>query len=346
MDQPVFPRFLQEQLLASCTSRDQLAGCGAVHTVERRLAAHYGKRFALLTNNATTALMAVALATRARFEPVIVNPFTWPGAVAPFTLLGSRVMLAPVQPHDLNMDLGALYRAGCEEARVLLVNDQGGTAADQERARTYADVHGMVYVHDAACSLGTVDPAGRPAGSLADVVVTSFGPDKAITAGEGGAIVCDDEELYQRLLALCMHPERQRKEVGTHHVFGPLNARPHPLAATVLAGSWDLQFARLKERQAVTHRWLLERAHCFDPGSLPGREGSTYCGAVLPLRKGSTAGLKPCRPVPMKPGMAFPEGTWGRITTSPVAERSLRAIGRTRYGLMDQHILERACMFC
>ena len=62
-----------------------------------------------------------------------------------------------------------------------------------------AEVHGQTY-------------KGKPCGSFGDISTFSFYPNKHITTGEGGMIVCNDDALAQKcrsLRNLCFKPERR-----------------------------------------------------------------------------------------------------------------------------------------
>src|ERR1019366_9003589 len=86
-----------------------------------------------------------------------------------------------------------------------------------------------------------------------------FGPGKTIEAGEGGAVVTNDGELYQRLLWHTQHPRRQRSELGLamDNEFA-LNGRMHPLAARIGAKGWDRGMRRAAGRRRVFMSWLDE----------------------------------------------------------------------------------------
>lgn len=245
---PYFLSYQYQQLLAASSTRDHITGTGAVHALEERLKAHFGKKYCLTTCNATTALLATALAADLRGKEVLTSPLNWGGSAGVFALLGNTIALASLRPDDLNID--PLWVSECVDGRTaaLLVNDQGGAAADGQMIRNYCDERGLLYISDSACSLGAVDRWGHPAGHHAHVVLTSFGPDKGMSSGEGGAVLTDDERIYERLLLAAAHPERQRKELGGHNPSTPLNGRINPLAAQLLENTWDVQVHRLRDR--------------------------------------------------------------------------------------------------
>ena len=73
---------------------------------------------------------------------------------------------------------------------------------------------------------------GDVACSLADIQIISFGPGKALSLGEGGALLTRHRRIYERGVAISQHPERSRNEGLTElpeHPF--LNARMHQVSA-------------------------------------------------------------------------------------------------------------------
>ena len=134
-------------------------------------------------------------------------------------------------------------------------------------------------------SLGAFDGDGKPASSLADVVIVSFGSGKAITAGEGGAVLTNDDGIHERLVTLCQHPERQRKEFGYHNAFAPLAARMHPLAADILLNTFDLQIDRLRVRQRETHAFIVQHQDRLGTLPFPTPDASTYFDLSLHIRQ-------------------------------------------------------------
>ncbi|MBK6489580.1 MAG: DegT/DnrJ/EryC1/StrS aminotransferase family protein [Gemmatimonadetes bacterium] len=218
---------------------EQLAGTGVVHELEARCAAHYGKVHALAVCNATMGLYAIALALGLRDREVITTPLTWGGTVAGFLAAGARIGFGDVDPETLALSERTLPRAVGRRTRAILAVDLHGVPANDAALRALADELGLWYVHDAAQSLGArID--GRPAGSMAHVVITSFSPGKALSAGEGAVVTTDDATLYERLLWLTQHPDRQKRELGLGCVNEfALNARMHPAAAAHAAHCFD-----------------------------------------------------------------------------------------------------------
>ena len=68
-----------------------------------------------------------------------------------------------------------------------------------------AKEHGLIVIEDAAHALGASYKGKKVGGLSSDMVCFSFHPVKPITTGEGGMVVTDSQELYQRLLLFRSH---------------------------------------------------------------------------------------------------------------------------------------------
>lgn len=231
-----------------------LAGSGAVAELEARLRRHYGMRYALCTSNATSALLGLALALNLRGEEFVTTPYTYGASLAPWLLLGNRPRFADIDPHDLSLDPEAARRRLTPNTKALLAVDVFGIPGDTRAYRHLADEFGIWYVADAAQSLGSRRD-GLAGSALADALVVSFTVGKTVFAGEGGAVLTNHSDVYEKLLWYTQHPERQRRELGLGlwNEFG-INARIHPLAAVRANAGFDHALAALEKR----------RRHCFE----------------------------------------------------------------------------------
>ena len=79
-----------------------------------------------------------------------------------------------------------------------------GMMADMQPLMEIADKYGLIVVEDAACALGS-EYDNKKAGTFGKIGCFSFHPRKAITTGEGGAIVTDDDYLADQLKSLRNH---------------------------------------------------------------------------------------------------------------------------------------------
>ncbi|MFG1817547.1 DegT/DnrJ/EryC1/StrS family aminotransferase [Kribbella sp. NPDC049174] len=156
-----------------------------------------GASYGVSVVNGTVALF---LALRAlgvgRDDEVIVPAYTFVASATSVVLAGARPVIADVTPDTLHLDPAAVERLIGPRTKAIMPVHLAGAPADIEALRQY----GVPIVEDAAQAHGATWH-GRPVGTLGDAACFSFQSSKAMTAGEGGLIVTDDEDVYRRLWA-------------------------------------------------------------------------------------------------------------------------------------------------
>jgi perosamine synthetase len=229
-------------------SGQHLYGTGAVAELEQKLARHYGKKYALCCSNATTALLAIALALDLKQEQFITTPLTYGGTLSGWLLLGNQPLFAGVEPVTYTLDPVAVRAAITPEVKAILAVDLFGNPCDMQGLRDIADEFELWYIADAAQSFGAYRDR-LPASSLADAIVVSFTIGKSLCAGEGGAVITDNAELYEKLVWFTQHPYRQYRDLGLENQFG-LNGRIHPLAAAIANANFEQAIQDLEIHQS------------------------------------------------------------------------------------------------
>lgn len=207
-----------------------VTGLGAIAAAERRLAElHLGRRF-LLTPNAT---YAVELALRAigvgPGDDVLVPEVDWPASVGVIKLLGATPVPVRVTAES-TIDAGAAKAAQTSGTKAVIASHYDGHLVDIELLREA--LPGLPVIEDAAAAFGRT-LRGRAVGTLGDFSALSFGPGKAVDAGEAGALGMPND-AWLRVISLSAHPVRQAREGVPPDAAQPA-MRPHPLAAVLVA---------------------------------------------------------------------------------------------------------------
>jgi len=225
-----------------------LSGTGPVRELEAKLQQYYGFEHALCVSSATMGIYLTFRALDLSGNAFITTPYTWGGTVAGPLEVGAHPLLVDIDADTLGLDPAAVRRCAEEhpEAKAVLAVDAFGVPSDMHGIRAVADECDLWYIADAAQSFGArID--GRPASAVADVLVTSFTAGKALFAGEGGAILTDSRDLYERLIWISQHPLRQKRELGLRLTNEcALNGRIHPVAAIIGTETFDSSIAEVE----------------------------------------------------------------------------------------------------
>ena len=231
-----------------------LLGLGKVAAFEQKLSTFYEMPYCISFNSATNALFMVVYALGLKYKEILTTPFCYGASISPFLFFENKISIVDIQDecHTPNFDL--LKEKVNQETAAFLGVDYCGIPQDMFAIRSFCDDNNLLYIADAAQSLGATIK-GKPASSLADILLVSFTVGKTICCGEGGAILLKDKELYELILWYSQHPKRQKMELGLHcfNEFNVINGRINPFAAMIGADLFEafLSKAQSKSKQCL-----------------------------------------------------------------------------------------------
>lgn len=227
----------------------QLVGSVQISELENKIADYYGMKHALCVSNATIGLLGLALASDLKNSEFITSPYTFGGTVSGLLLLNNSIVFADVESTTATINVNEIEKSISTKTKAILAVDILGNPCCSEGLRKIADDYGLWYFADSAQSFGA-KRNGFPASYLADALVISFTFGKTLFAGEGGAIVTNNSELYEKLLWHTQHPFRQKRELGLglYNEFG-INGRIHPFAAILANENFEKSLEALENYQ-------------------------------------------------------------------------------------------------
>jgi perosamine synthetase len=135
-------------------------------------------------------------------DEVILAAYDFPGNFRAIEAIGARPVLVDLAAGTWTLDAEQVVEAISPHTKAMIVSHLHGSLADMRRLREIADARGLAIVEDTCQAPGAV-VAGQPAGSWGDCGVLSFGGSKLLTAGRGGAIVSQREDVIQRIKIYC-----------------------------------------------------------------------------------------------------------------------------------------------
>ncbi len=173
---------------------------------ETEFAEYVGAKYAVTLNSATAALhLALAARGIGEGDEVIVPTMTFASTAEVVQYMGATPILVDVLPESMLIDPAAVERALTDKTKAIMPVHYAGYPADMDAINELAADVGAYVIDDAAHSLPTLYK-GRKVGALADSTCFSFYANKTITtAGEGGMLTTNDEELAGRVRRLSLH---------------------------------------------------------------------------------------------------------------------------------------------
>jgi perosamine synthetase len=136
--------------------------------------------------------LAIRAAGVRRGDEVVTTPFSFVASANCLLYEGAEPVFCDIDPRTLNVDPAAAEAAVGDRTVGLLPVHVFGYPADMAALERLAAKHGLWIVEDACEALGAEHADGAPVGARGNLSVFGFYPNKQLTTGEGGAVVCPD----------------------------------------------------------------------------------------------------------------------------------------------------------
>ncbi len=227
-----------------------------VRNVEKEIAALAGVRFALGLHGGGSSglwlsLMGLGIGPG---DEVIVPGFTYVASISAIVYARALPVLAEVDD-SFNLDPADVEARITPRTRAIIVVHMLGAPARLDELKDIADRHGIALIEDCAQAFGA-SYQGQGVGGIGLAGVYSFNEYKTITCGDGGMIVTDDEDLYNRLFAIHDQghaPNRLSSKYAERPFLG-MNFRMTELSGAVLLAQvrkLDMIRSHLRENKKI-----------------------------------------------------------------------------------------------
>jgi dTDP-4-amino-4,6-dideoxygalactose transaminase len=175
-----------------------LTNSGPFHEqFEQRLCEYLGVNHIALFANGTIGLVTALQALRVTGE-VITTPYSFVATAHSLLWNGIKPVFVDIDPVTLNLDPTKIEAAITPQTTAIMPVHCYGHPCDVDRIQAIADTYGIKVIYDAAHAFG-VHCQGGSALAHGDLSVLSFHATKVFTTFEGGAIVCPNEQIRQRI---------------------------------------------------------------------------------------------------------------------------------------------------
>lgn len=188
--------------------------CGPhITSLEKALCELTGAKYCIAISNGTAALHVACMAAGiGEGDEVITTPITFAASANCALYCGAAPVFADINPDTYNIDPADIERKITDKTKAVVAVDFTGQAVEVEAIRNICDKHGLIFIEDAAHSLGTTYN-GVQVGNMADLTTFSFHPVKTVTSGEGGAVMTNDKALYDKLVLYRSHGITRNEEL-------------------------------------------------------------------------------------------------------------------------------------
>ena len=200
----------------------------AIERFENKVAAYCGVKYAVAVTNATSALHIACLAAGLGEGDLLwTSPITFVASANCARYCGADVDFVDIDEKTYNMSVPALEEKLQQAKRkgrlpkIVVPVHLAGQSCDMRAMRQLAEEYGFTLLEDASHAVGA-DYLDTKVGScrFSDMTVFSFHPVKIITTGEGGMVLTNNKELYEKLVLYRSHGITRDPDKMTHAADG------------------------------------------------------------------------------------------------------------------------------
>jgi UDP-4-amino-4,6-dideoxy-N-acetyl-beta-L-altrosamine transaminase len=192
---------------------DWLTQGSAVNRFEQAVADYCGVKYAIAVSSATAALHIACLAVNLGDQDYLwTSPNTFVASANCGLYCGAKVDFVDIDPRTYNLSIDQLEQKLAKAAhlgclpKVLVPVHFAGQSCEMDKIAALSQQYGFKVIEDASHAIGG-KYRGKAIGccEFSDLAVFSFHPVKIITTGEGGMVLTNREDLYEKLIRLRSH---------------------------------------------------------------------------------------------------------------------------------------------
>jgi len=220
----------EKKYLLECIDTGWISSEGPfVRQFEELFAGRVGRQYGIAVANGSGALdIAVQALRLGPGDEVILPAFTIISCAVSIVRAGATPVLVDADPVTWNMKIEQVAERITPRTKAIMVVHIYGLPVDMDPIIELARIHDLKIIEDAAEMHGQ-SYNGQPCGSFGDISTFSFYPNKHITTGEGGMLVCNDPDLAERcrsLRNLCFQAKKRfvHEELGWNYRMTNLQA--------------------------------------------------------------------------------------------------------------------------
>ncbi len=200
-----------------------------INKFERTAREYLSVKYALGLSSCTAALHLAVLSLGIGIgDEVIIPESTWVSTANAVSYVQATPVFVDVDKDTWTIDPEAVRRAITQKTKAIIVVNLYGHPCNMEEIMSIAKENNLYVIEDAAQSLGG-EYFGKKTGTLADIGCFSFHGSKAVVMGEGGLLVTDNEEIYEKVKFIgdqCKHPTKRffNTDIGYKYKLSNLQA--------------------------------------------------------------------------------------------------------------------------
>lgn len=176
-----------------------------IEEFEHKLADYVGVDYCLTLNSGTSALHASLLSNDiGNLDEVLVPSFSFISTANATLFVDSKPIFVDIEEETFGMNPELIEQNISNKTKAIIPMDYGGQSCKIFEIKEKAQKNNLLLIEDAAESLGS-KVKGFKVGSVSDIAIFSFCGNKVLTTGEGGAIVTNSKEKFEKIKLIRSH---------------------------------------------------------------------------------------------------------------------------------------------
>ena len=198
----------------------------AIEKFEKCVAEYCGAKYAVAVTSATAALHISCLSAGLGKDDILwTSPITFTASANCGRYCGADVDFVDIDPSTYNMSIAELEKklqAAEIKPRVVVPVHLAGQSCEMDKIYKLSQKYGFKVIEDASHAIGA-DYKETKVGccKYSDMTVFSFHPVKIVTTGEGGMVLTNDKDLYEKLVLYRSHGITRDPKLMTGTADGP-----------------------------------------------------------------------------------------------------------------------------
>ena len=185
----------------------------AVPEFENVLSTYCNSKFSVAVCNATAALHLACMALEVGIGDIVwTSPITFVASANCALYCGATVDFVDIDPVTYNISIEKLSlklkeaKSNNRLPKVIIVVHLAGQSCEMKEIAEIAQMYDVKIIEDASHAIGGSYKNSRIGScEYSDITVFSFHPVKIITTGEGGALLTNNEKIYNKIYRLRSH---------------------------------------------------------------------------------------------------------------------------------------------
>lgn len=172
---------------------------------EKAIRDYVGVEYCATLNSGTSALHATFLAHDiGQGSEVIVPSFSFISTTNSVLFVNAKPIFADIEDMTYGLDPDSVLQRLSSSTKAIVPMDYGGLSCKILEIKEITKDNNLPLIEDAAEGLGS-SVKGKKVGSVSDCAIFSFCGNKVLTTGEGGAVVTDSREIYEKIKLIRSH---------------------------------------------------------------------------------------------------------------------------------------------